>query len=334
MATDPIPPTPESELGGSTETTTGATRRRFLQGAGIAAGALVLGGISAAGRGYAAPKATDAEPADLTGTTVATYPAFDADQGVAVDDKYFYSIDNYSITKHDKQTGEALLQWYGGAGGPIHHLDGGMVLGNKLYGAHSNYHEYPMASSIEVWDTRTMQHIDSYSFGIYRGSLTWIDRYDEAWWGTFANYDELREGTSVPYGETANTQMVKMDDNFQVVESWTYPTDLVQQFKPYSSSGGSWGPDGRLYVTGHDASATYVLELPNAGPALRWVATVQLPDIEGQGIAWDRSAGEPHLWGITADSRHVVEMKLPLQPGRPGNLPVGKVVGPGQFIEP
>jgi hypothetical protein len=37
---------------------------------------------------------------------------------------------------------------------------------------------------------------------------------------------------------------------------------------------------------------------------------------------------------ITADSTHVVQMKLPLQPGKPGNPTVGKIVGPGQFIQP
>ncbi|MBO0836287.1 MAG: twin-arginine translocation signal domain-containing protein, partial [Actinobacteria bacterium] len=55
MATDPITPKPESELGGSAETMTGTTRRRFLQGAGVTAGALALGGITGAGRAYAAP---------------------------------------------------------------------------------------------------------------------------------------------------------------------------------------------------------------------------------------------------------------------------------------
>ncbi|MEU6658888.1 alkaline phosphatase family protein [Streptomyces sp. NPDC046821] len=54
MTPDPTTPTPESELGGSTAATVGATRRRFLQGAGIAAGTLVLGGTAGAGGAYAA----------------------------------------------------------------------------------------------------------------------------------------------------------------------------------------------------------------------------------------------------------------------------------------
>lgn len=271
---------------------------------------------------------------DLQGSTVATYPAFDADQGVGVDDKYFYSVDNYSITKHDKSSGKALLQWYGGEDGPIIHLDSAMVLGHKLYAAHSNYDDYPMASSIEVWDTRSMRHLDSYSFGIYRGSLTWLDRYDGAWWATFANYNEVPEGASEAYGLTANTHLVKMNEKFQVVESWTYPADLLEEFDPMSNSGGSWGPDGRLYITGHDASAAFVMELPAAGSELRWIATVSLPDIEGQGIAWDRSSKDPMLWGISRDSHHVVKMSITVQSGEPSEPQVGEVHGPGEFVEP
>jgi hypothetical protein len=55
-----------------------------------------------------------------------------------------------------------------------------------------------------------------------------------------------------------------------------------------SNSGGSWGPDGKLYLTGHDPAEAYVMELPKGGSILNWVATVPLKNT-GQGIAWDRS---------------------------------------------
>lgn len=58
-----------------------------------------------------------------------------------------------------------------------------------------------------------------------------------------------------------------------------------------SNSGGSFGPDGWLYITGHDATEVYVMKLPSAGSILTWVATIWLPDIAGQGIAWDRLRG-------------------------------------------
>ena len=51
------------------------------------------------------------------------------------------------------------------------------------------YPENPMASSIKFFDTKTMKHIESRSFGILTGSATWVDRKGEYWWVLFANYD-------------------------------------------------------------------------------------------------------------------------------------------------
>jgi hypothetical protein len=126
-----------------------------------------------AGTAVAAPPTYDATP-------LKSYPAFDANQAVAVDAKYFYAVNNRTITKHDRRTGEPLLQFAGDADGPFKHMDSGVVVGTKLYAVHSNYPAWPMESSIEVFDTKTMRHVDSYSFGIYRGSLTWLDRHDGA----------------------------------------------------------------------------------------------------------------------------------------------------------
>ncbi|WP_328382918.1 DUF756 domain-containing protein [Streptomyces sp. NBC_00400] len=68
MAPDPIFPTSESELGDRPETTTGTTRRRFLQGTGVAAGALMLGATAGAGGAYAAPHPRYVVPKGFKGT--------------------------------------------------------------------------------------------------------------------------------------------------------------------------------------------------------------------------------------------------------------------------
>lgn len=282
--------------------------------------------------GVAAPSASDEVP-ELNGETLETFATFDANQGIAVDQTAFYAVNNASITKHDKATGEALLQWVGPDGGPVIHLDSGVVLDGVLYAAHSNYAEWPMTSSVEMFDTETLEHTGSYSFGIYRGSFTWLDRHDEFWWGAFANYNRVQEGDSQAYGLTYNTQIVKMNDEFEVIESWTLPAELLDSFDPMSNSGGSWGPDGRLYLSGHDAAAVYVMELPDAGSILEWIATVNLPSIEGQGIAWDRSSTEPVLWGILRETREAFAMSIPTQPGVPQPAPVGEVNAPGDFAE-
>lgn len=266
----------------------------------------------------------EAEPLDV-------FPSWDAHQGVGVDDDHFYAVRNQSITQHDKTTGEPLLQFVGAEDGPIDHMDSAVVVKDKLYASNSNYPEWPMTSSIEVFDTRTMEHIDTHSFGIFRGSLTWLDRYQGAWWATFANYDRVQEGQLEPYGETHNTQVVKMDNDFQVLQSWTIPEPILDTFEDMSNSGGSWGPDGRLYLTGHDLPEAYVMQLPPAGGELQWIATVDLPGIEGQGIAWDRHSDEPNLWGFSRDNDEVTRFLVPVNEIEDVEVDYFEVRGPGDF---
>ncbi|ETN38139.1 uncharacterized protein HMPREF1541_07763 [Cyphellophora europaea CBS 101466] len=280
----------------------------------------------------------------LNSTTIRTVPARDANQGVAVDATHYYSIDNYSITKHHKANGTAIQQWAGSPSGPIIHLDGGTVINGTLFCPHSNYPQSPITSSVETWDVATMQHTHSHSFGIYRGSLTWVDQhpYTGVWYGAFANYDRVQAGQVAPYGLTMNTQLVEFVDgvDWEVARSWIFPEELRQSFSPMSNSGGSFGRDGWLYVAGHDASEVYVMGFPSAGSILTWVATIQAPEIAGQGIAWDRSGlngtavtGQTgSLYGISRESREVVEMEAPLQ-NCTGGLPlqVGRALPPGQF---
>ena len=45
-----------------------------------------------------------------------------------------------------------------------------------------------MVSSIEVFETATLEHVESHSFGIFGGSATWVDRADGHWWVAFAHY--------------------------------------------------------------------------------------------------------------------------------------------------
>lgn len=265
----------------------------------------------------------------LDGETVAQFPSPDARQAVAVDENYFYAVNNSAISKHDKTTGEFVAGWNGEEEGLILHLDSGVVVDGKLYAAHSNWPEWPMTSSIEVWDTETLEHVESYSFGIQLGSFTWLDRYGGYWWGAFANYNRIQPGQQLPYGFQYNTQVVKMDDNFQVLEQWAYPADLLENFETMSNSGGSWGTDGYLYLSGHDFPRVYVVTLPEAGSLLNWVATITVPDIEGQGIAWDRSSDERLLYGIHRPTSQVFITRIPSLEGVVQPQPIG-VVTTGQ----
>lgn len=254
-----------------------------------------------------------AQPLEFDAKIVRQFDAFDAYQAVAVDKDSFYAINNISVTQHHKETGAVRQRWSANSelSAPLFHLDSGMVLEGKLYSAHSNYPGWPMTSSVEVWDVATMEHIESHSFGVMLGSFTWLDRYEDSWWGTFANYDRVQRGMNEPYGETRNTVMVQFDDDFQVLQSWSLPAEILRRMSPMSNSGGSWGSDGYLYISGHDDPEIYVMALPEEGSELDWRATIRLPGLNGQGIAWDRYDDENTLWAILRSTRQVLKIEMP-----------------------
>jgi dienelactone hydrolase len=233
------------------------------------------------------------------------FSASEAHQGVAVDGKYFYAIGTAQIGKYSKTTGEQVAVWSEAQNKKIIHLDSGVIVNGKLYCAHSNYPALPMTSSVEIWDAFSMQHVGSHSFGIDRGSCTWIDRYKGFWWAVFAHYDKLAGQT----GKSADwTTLVKFNDSWQELETWVFPAEVIDKFQKMSNSGGSWGPDGLLYCTGHDAPEIYALQLPLRGSKLELVEVISAPNA-GQGLAWDRS--DPgRIYMIRRNKREVVTAKL------------------------
>jgi len=229
----------------------------------------------------------------------------EANQGVAVDAGFIYAIDNSSIAKYDRASGQKVAAWTGDPA-TFPHLNSCAVFGPELVCASSNYPNLPMQSSVEVFDPATMTYLRSQPLSPQPGSLTWVDRRENAWWACFANYD-AKGGE--PGRDHRFTSLVRYDDKWRVTGVWTFPDTVLERFKPRSSSGGAWGADGRLYVTGHDRPEVYVLELPRIGSVLKHVATIPVP-IEGQAIAFDRGADRV-LFGINRAKREVVGMKLP-----------------------
>lgn len=236
---------------------------------------------------------------------VRRFTAPEARQGIAVDGDYFYAITNREIGKYEKETGKLVKKWDSPADGPIIHLDSGVVLDGKLYCAHSNYPGVPMASSIEIFDTRTMEHVGSHSFGIFGGSATWVDRHDGFWWVAFANY---AGNGGVPGQGPSWTMLMKFDEDWRWAGGYVYPANIVEKFGEMSNSGGTWGEDGKLYITGHDNAEIYVMSVPNAGSVMVHEATLPVT-AEGQGIAWDRS--EPGtMYTILRSETAVIVSKL------------------------
>jgi|GEM_PF-416436 len=264
------------------------------------------------------------------------FKAAEANQGVAVDAEFFYAIDNHSLGKYRKDTGARVAGWDGGKDGRIKHLNAGVVFKGRLYCAHSNFPKLPEESSVEIWDTATMQPVGAHRFHEPPGSLTWAlpllgdgDRSVPAtaaggWLGCFAHY----KSTSDP----ARSVVRRFDAGWKQLGSWSFPAELVQRFAGSSASGGGFGPGGRLFVTGHDAKELYLLgssstfqcrDVAEGGPSrnstlesratngvLEWQATIPI-SAEGQAFAWD-PVETNLLYSISRPRREVILSRVTL----------------------
>lgn len=231
---------------------------------------------------------------------LAAFKAAEAHQGVAVDEAHFYAITNHAIGKYRKDTGERVAGWEGGEDGRIKHLNAGVVIDGALYCAHSNFPAVPEASSVEIFDVATLQPRRSHVFEQPPGSLTWVDRHGGAWYACFAHYKK----TSDP----ALSVVVKFDEQWKELARWQFPPALIQRFAGNSSSGGGFGPDGSLYVTGHDAAELYALVVPEDGGELIWSSTIPIASA-GQAFAWD-AADEGLLYSIQRKTKEVLVSRV------------------------
>lgn len=244
----------------------------------------------------------------LVAQELGRWPVPEANQAAAVDGTHFYGIGNRTLVKHRKADGARVAQWRGAPDGPIIHFNAGFIDGGRLVLAHSNFPQLPMASSLEIHDAATLAPVSSHSFGIRLGSLTWAVRYNGFWWACFANYNDT--GTT-PGFDQRWTHLGQFDDQWQMHQSWLFPTSVVATWGSSSSSGGDWGDDDLLYVTGHDAQELYVLRLPRHGVRLEHVTTIAVP-IRGQGWAWDRSArGQRVIYGISREEGEIIAARIP-----------------------
>jgi hypothetical protein len=276
--------------------------RAFLLLAATAMIATSAGGAQevAAPTPAAVPELSAAQP-------VERWTAEEARQGVAADARFFYPMTNNRIGKYDKKTGKRMAQWEGPRA-LYPHMNSCVVEGTQLICAASNYPAVPMSSAVEIFDTATLKHVRSIALPPLPGSLTWIERRGKDWYAGLANYPADHGGE--PGRDHRWTLLVRLDAEFRPTASWHFPDSVLARFAPMSCSGGSWGDDGLLYVTGHDRPELYALRLPEAGTVLEHVATIPLPT-GGQAIAWDRSARRT-LWSLDRQTRNVVASRIPV----------------------
>lgn len=258
----------------------------------------LLGSLAMAGLAGSASAATRFEE-------LRRIPAPEANQAVATDEEFLYAIGNHAIGKYEKKSGKRVAGWECENSKPLIHLDSGIVREGVLWCAHSNYPGVPMVSSIEWWDTKSMKHAGSYSFGVFAGSATWMDIRDGYRYVTFAHY----KGNGDEPGRDAHwTQLIQFDGDWRQRQAWVYPEAVVSRLGVMSVSGGVFAPDGRLYCTGHDNPEVYVLRFPEGGSVMvldEIVATT----IHGQGIALD-PVEKGVLYGIDRPKKELIAGKI------------------------
>lgn len=246
--------------------------------------------------------------AQLAAVELRRLPAPEARQGIAADDHSVYAVANSRVARYDKANGRQLAAW---SGDPerFPHLNSCSRWRRLLVCAASNYPQVPMRSWV-LWfdaDTLRLDRVQNMDGGY--GSLTWLDRRGNEWWAGFAHYDGKG---GEPRRDHRMTTVVRYSSGFKAQASWRFPAGVLARFAPRSSSGGAWGPDGLLYVTGHDRPELYALRAPEGADVLEHVATIATPT-GGQAIGWD-SAGGRVLWSIDRKSSELVASRVPALP--------------------
>lgn len=275
-------------------------------GGGLLALALLAAGAAAAAR-------ETASVARLRGTTLHAWAAPEARQGAVGDETHVYAIDNTAIARYRQQDGARVAKWED-ASGTLHHLNSCHLDQGRLWCAHSNYPQTPMASSVEVFDALTLEPVASHSLGIRdEGSLTWLQPVRDGFIAGFAHYDG-RGGSG--FKSSLYAGIVAFDAHWRRTGGWMLPADVTEAMAPYAASGGVLGPDGLLYVLGHDRPELYVLAQPLMGPTLVHVATIDI-EAHGQAFGW-ASAGGRVIHAINRKPGEILAIRLP-----PVSLPEG-----------
>src|SRR5687767_7298498 len=97
---------------------------------------LAMGAALSADAAEKAPKQPLPATAGWSYTELRRYKAPEAGQGVAVDREFFYAVNNHTIGKYRKDSGERVALWEGGKGGEIIHLNSASVVDGRLYTVH------------------------------------------------------------------------------------------------------------------------------------------------------------------------------------------------------
>jgi hypothetical protein len=235
-----------------------------------------------------------------------TYEAPEATQGVAADARHFYPVDNSVLAKYEIASGRRVSRWEGPRD-LLRHMNSCLVRDERIWCANSNYPLTPMGSSVEVFDAARLEPLQTHSLGMMdEGSLTWLDRYREGWIAGFAHYDE---SGGLAFKDHTFSSVVIFDGGWRRMGGWLFPPAVIDRMSPHAASGGAIGPDGWLYLLGHDRPEMYVVGMPPMGPAMIHVATIDL-EAEGQAFSWAQD-GTRTIYAIDRRKRLVKVIAIP-----------------------
>ncbi|MFN3370874.1 MAG: phosphodiester glycosidase family protein [Sphingomonadaceae bacterium] len=262
-------------------------------------------------RGALLPPSEPREIPRLAARLERIWPAPEARQGAAADAAHLYAIVNTAIGKYDRASGRLLTRWAGPRDGLIRHLNSCTVVGAELVCANSNHPETPMASSVEWFDTTTLEHRRSHPLGLMdEGSLTFVEPLGpdarEGWLAGFAHYSDA---TGHPFKPSDFSSVILLDPQFRRTGGFTIPPAIRARMAPQAASGGAIGPDGLLYLFGHTLPELYVLARPAMGPELIHLATIDL-DAAGQAFAF-LPGGNRQIVAIDRPSATMRQFRLP-----------------------
>ncbi|MDO6436538.1 hypothetical protein Q4534_03920 [Cyclobacterium sp. 1_MG-2023] len=221
------------------------------------------------------------------------WPSPDARQAAAATKHSVYAINNHTISKYERATGNLILtKNYPNT----KHLNSGFFYNDLLYCAHSNYPNRPDSSSIRIIDPENLILTNTINLGESEGSLTWVVKNKEHWYALFAYYGQ----------DNHLTYLAKMNNDWEIIGKWTFPKKILEEMGKMSISGGVPWKEGFL-VTGHDEKKLYYLTLPKTGKTLNFIENYRAP-FTGQGIALDPLNGG--LVGINRAEKTLISSQL------------------------
>lgn len=223
------------------------------------------------------------------------YYAPEKKNGVILSSNYFYTIGTSgnisTVTKYNKVLGEHMVTYNTDLKG----LQGGISHDGNLYlvSSYKNKDGY-YDNKIEMCDinmnyiiTFDMNHIDN------RGSLVWIDRYEDNWYGMLS------------YKNNNKTVLIKFNDNWSIDFVWKLPSNLIKTLGNDNIKGGVFDKrTGYLLLSRSNKKMIYLMRINKKKLELLKVIN---SFNKGKGINFD-STDMNFIWGIK--DKEIVKMQL------------------------